>query len=82
MQGAAGSKASARGVKANAAAVEAGTKLNIASDVTQLIGEHAAVAPLECQAVHERQARWLAMNLHTCMNSVEAHVHTIAESSC
>jgi hypothetical protein len=39
MQGAAGSKAGARGTKPNAAAVDAPTKLNIATDVTQLIGE-------------------------------------------
>lgn len=38
MQGAAGSKPGAKAVKTKAAAVEAGTKLNIASDVTQLIG--------------------------------------------
>jgi hypothetical protein len=38
MQGAAGSKAGARSTKTNAAAVDAPTKLNIATDVTQLIG--------------------------------------------
>jgi len=46
LQGAAGSKSGARNVKANVAAVE--TKLNIATDVTQLIGEQLLGAHWGC----------------------------------